>query len=151
MGSVHNDLHSWAAKARGQDLDTIEIDLETADRAAQKIVDLSNQVSELEHQARRREADLLEANNRYLQRARDAEAKLDALGEARAGCTDPSQDSEGARYGVPVMPGQSTVTPCRAWFSSQVDASAWAEATGGEVWDLFKGQRLMAASDAGAT
>ncbi len=96
-------------------------------------------------------ASLLAAKDHWHNRARDAEAKLDALEETSIGCADPSQDGEGARYGVPVMPGQSTVTPCRAWFSSQVDASAWAEATGGEVWDLVKGERLMTASDAGAT
>ena len=95
MGSVHNDLHSWAAKARGQHLDTIEIDLDTADRAAQKIVDLSNQVSELEHQARRREADLLEANNRYLQRARDAEQKIANL----QGVVEALEDAAYAAHG----------------------------------------------------
>ena len=56
MGSVHNDLHTWAGKARRRGLDTIEIDLDTADRAAQQIVDLSNRVMDLEHQARRDEA-----------------------------------------------------------------------------------------------
>lgn len=55
---------------------------------------------------------------------------------------DPSQDGDGARYGVPATPGQSTVTPCRAWFTSQVDACAWAEATGAEVWDLVAGIRI---------
>lgn len=56
--------------------------------------------------------------------------------------SDPSQDGEGARYGVPVERGQSAVTPCRAWFNALSDARAWAEAYHGEVWDLVTGKRV---------
>ncbi len=68
-----------------------------------------------------------------------AEAFLRWLTEERLGA---SQDGDGARYGVPALADQSTVTPCRAWFNSQVDACAWAEATGAEVWDLVEGKRV---------
>lgn len=32
MGSLHNDIHTWAGRARARGQDTIEIDLQTADR-----------------------------------------------------------------------------------------------------------------------
>jgi len=32
MGSLHNDIHTWASRARARGQDAIEIDLETADR-----------------------------------------------------------------------------------------------------------------------
>ncbi len=54
MGSVHSDLHSWACRARRQGQTTIEIELEVADRAAEKIVELSNRVMDLEHELRAR-------------------------------------------------------------------------------------------------
>ena len=31
MGSLHNDIHSWAGSARAKGCETIEIDLDTAD------------------------------------------------------------------------------------------------------------------------
>lgn len=52
MGSIHNDLHTWAYKARRRGLATIEISVETADRACEKIVELSNRVMDLEHALR---------------------------------------------------------------------------------------------------
>lgn len=51
MSSVHNDLHSWAAKARKNGNTTIEIDLATADAAADLIVELSTKIGEMEHAA----------------------------------------------------------------------------------------------------
>jgi len=41
MSSVHNDLAGWAQKARLRGHKTIEIDVETADRAAEQIVQLA--------------------------------------------------------------------------------------------------------------
>lgn len=39
MGSLHNDLHSWAARARANGQKTIEIDLETADKIVEILLD----------------------------------------------------------------------------------------------------------------
>ena len=52
MGSVHNDLHTWSVRAKRQGRDTIEITTDVADAAAEKIVELSNRVMDLEHELR---------------------------------------------------------------------------------------------------
>ncbi|ANL02657.1 hypothetical protein [Rhizobium phage RHEph18] len=41
MSSIHNDLAGWAQKARLRGHKTIEIDVETADRASEQIVQLA--------------------------------------------------------------------------------------------------------------
>ncbi|MEH2695615.1 hypothetical protein GFL93_12665 [Rhizobium leguminosarum bv. viciae] len=46
MGSIHNDLHTWAANARIRGQKTIYIDLTTADKIVDCIVD---QATEIDH------------------------------------------------------------------------------------------------------
>ena len=47
MSSVHNDLHSWAGKARSNGLDTIYISVDVADAAANTIVSQANEIAAL--------------------------------------------------------------------------------------------------------
>lgn len=47
MSSIHNDLHSWAGKARSRGLPTIEITTEFADSASDIIVSQANEIAAL--------------------------------------------------------------------------------------------------------
>ncbi|GEM_PF-3655424 len=67
-----------------------------------------------------------------------AEAFLRWLTEERR---DPSQDGDGARYGIPASNDQACVTPCVAWFTHEQDAVLFAERER-EVWDLVTGKRV---------
>lgn len=49
MSSDHNNLATWAAKARAHGNDTIEIDVDMAERVSDMIVELTNKIAELEH------------------------------------------------------------------------------------------------------
>ncbi len=47
MGSIHNDLHSWAASARVRGHKTIEISIEVAEKASEIIVSQANEIADL--------------------------------------------------------------------------------------------------------
>jgi hypothetical protein len=47
VGSVHNDLFSWASKAASRGHSTIEVNVDTAIAAADEITSLSQEVAEL--------------------------------------------------------------------------------------------------------
>lgn len=47
MGSIHNDLHSWAASARVRGHKTIEISTEVAEKASEIIVSQANEIDDL--------------------------------------------------------------------------------------------------------
>ncbi|MFP5078251.1 hypothetical protein ACLE20_13165 [Rhizobium sp. YIM 134829] len=53
MSSAHNDLHSWASKARAKGFDTIEISVETAFEVVDDIVQLATQLAEIEQDVRK--------------------------------------------------------------------------------------------------
>jgi hypothetical protein len=54
MSSVHNDLHTWAARARKAGNETIYITIDIADKAADLIVEQANRIADLEHELRTR-------------------------------------------------------------------------------------------------
>ncbi|QIG77419.1 hypothetical protein EVB64_093 [Rhizobium phage RHph_TM61] len=52
MGSLHNDLASWASKSNAQGQDRIEITNETALKIADQIVEMATRIEELEYHVR---------------------------------------------------------------------------------------------------
>lgn len=52
MSSLHNDIASWAGRARRNRLATIELDLKTAEEIAAQMVEMGQRIVDLEHQLR---------------------------------------------------------------------------------------------------
>ena len=49
MSSAHNDLATWAGKARARGQKTIEITVELADEVSETIVRQASRITDLEH------------------------------------------------------------------------------------------------------
>jgi hypothetical protein len=52
MSSHHNDLATWAGKARLAGVSTIELDVDTAIAISDQIVEQAERIGELEHELR---------------------------------------------------------------------------------------------------
>ncbi|CDM57635.1 hypothetical protein LPB79_12985 [Rhizobium sp. T136] len=73
MGSVHNDLATWAGRARVRGETFIEVDIETAEKAAATIVFQANEIEALRARAEKAEAERAE----HWRLRREAEASRD--------------------------------------------------------------------------
>lgn len=50
--SLHNDLATWAGKARQAGRDTITLDIKTAEAVAARIVEMGNEIIDLRNRLR---------------------------------------------------------------------------------------------------